>query len=482
MRSIFPRLSLSHWDILAILLCSVPAFYLLGVPAIYIWDEAVYANASFDMATGSSLLLPVNEEYNTKPPLVLWLQAISLNLFPWPEFAVRLPSAFSVTGILVLLLLALRRWHFSQWSRVLVGIAFVGHEGFIRHHISRTGDLDAVMTLFVVGYVIIVLDAIQSKKWTHKHHIFFFLMLIAAFYSKSIAGWMMLGPLGILWLLSPIRKVFLSLKFWVSALLALGICLGYYILRESMQPGYVLLTWGSEYIRMFSNVMPWHEQPFNFYFKNFVTLKTFTPWIFFLIGAIFYSLFFIKEKSIKEHLIRWIILALSYLLLISIPATKLEWYDAPAYPFFALILGVSADYLTRNLPQKWKLMWLVPITLILWRKIEFIRKDLSPRHAFEYEGAILRQIDVDQSTTVFMPVQTQEHQLQLDFYRKLKMKDANIDVSVVDSIHQLSKGDNIIISQSEYVLKIQNIYKIDTIKKWTGLGYEIRVIENVLRN
>ncbi len=475
MSLLFPKIEFCRWDYLAILICSVPAFYLLGTPAIYIWDEAVYVNASFDMANGASWLLPVDKEYNTKPPLVLWLQAISLSIFPWPEWAVRLPSALSVTGILILLTMALRRWGFQQWSRILVLVAFVGHEGFIRHHISRTGDLDAVMTFFVVGYTLIVLDAIHFKRWTSKHLIFFFVMIAAAFYSKSIAGWMMLGPLEILVLLSPIRKVFFKWKFWLGAILTLLVCFAYYLFRESLEPGYLALTWYSEYMRMFDNVMPWHEQPFNFYFKNFVVLKIYTPWVFFLMAAILYSVFLLKEKLIRDHLLRWIILGLGYMMLISIPAVKLEWYDAPAYPFFSLILGVVAAHLTGNLLGKWKLIWLIPIAFILWRKLNFIQKDIQPRHAFEFEGAMLRQANVHPNTKVFMPVQTPEHRLQLDFYRKLKKKESGHEIQVVESGDQVAVNDQIIISRQN--LKIfENQFEVDTITKYKDLGYLIKVL------
>ena len=475
MQSLFPKISLCSYDILAIVICSIPAFYLLGTPAIYIWDEAVYANASFDMANGSSWLLPNEGIYNTKPPLVLWLQAISLMIFPWPEWAIRLPSALAVVGILVLLVIALRRWGYDQWTRILVMVAFVGHEGFIRQHISRTGDLDAVMTFFVTGYVLVVLDAIHFNRWTRKHLITFFLMVIAAFYAKSIGGWIMLGPLAIIWMLSPLRKVFLSGKFWIGAFISLACCLLYYLLRESKQPGYMELTWFSEYMRMFKNIMPWHEHPLNYYFKNFVILKTYTPWIFVLMIAIVYSLFFVKEKPVRDHLQQWIILALGYMLIISIPAVKLEWYDAPAYPFFSLIIGVTAGYITRNIPARWKYLWLIPILLILWRKINFITKDIHPRHPFEHEGSILRKASVSNNTKVYMPVETYEHRLQLDFYKKLVRKEQGLEIPVFDNVTQISPGDHIILRQ-DHLKQVTDVFTVDTMKVWNGLGYEL-VIE-----
>ena len=59
MRKIFPVIDLDYRDWVFLLIMSIPAFYLLGVPSIYIWDEAVYVNASLDMADGASWWLPI---------------------------------------------------------------------------------------------------------------------------------------------------------------------------------------------------------------------------------------------------------------------------------------------------------------------------------------------------------------------------------------------------------------------------------------
>ncbi|MGB3080548.1 MAG: glycosyltransferase family 39 protein [Saprospiraceae bacterium] len=470
-----PKIKLSVWDYIAILICSVPAFYLLGSPAIYIWDEAVYANASLDMSQGHHWWVPEQAAYNTKPPLVLWLQAISLKCFPWPEFAVRLPSALSVTGILIMLSMALKRWGFTQWTRIFVLVCFVGNEGFIRHHIGRTGDLDAVMSFFVFGYSLIVLDAIHFNRWRKRHLILFFLMVIFSFYAKSIAGWMMLGPIGIIWILSPMRNVLWSKQFFLGGILSAVICMFYYVSRESIQPEFMRLAWHSEYLRMFSNVMPWHEHGFGYYFKNFVSLHTYTPWIFFLLAGIGYSLFILKSKSVNGHLLRWIIISLSYMLLISIPADKLEWYDAPVYPFFALILGTVSGHLADRIPNWWKITMLIPILFIFWRKINFILSDTRPRHPFEYEGAILRQIEDVDSVKVFMPVQTPEHRLQLDFYRKFIFQKTGNEIKVFDRTNDLLTGDHIIV-RNENVKKVNDNFNVDTLKSWDGLGYELKIL------
>lgn len=471
-----PKLNLSLQDWTFIMVCSIPAFYMLGDPAIYIWDEAVYANASFDMANGASWWLPVHGDYNTKPPLVLWMQAITLGIVPSLEWAIRLPSALAVTGILFLFQIGLKRWGFDPWTRLLVMISFVGHEGFIRHHIARTADLDAVMTFFVVAYVMVVMDAIKQNRWTNRHMFYFFLAVVAAFYAKSIGGWMMLGPLVIVWILSPLRGILFSLKFWLAAILSAGICLLYYFAREMLQPGFFNLVWHSEYQRMFRNIMPWHEHGASYYFTNFISLRTFTPWIYFLIASVLYSLFLTRNRATRQVLLQWTILGLGYMLVITIPAVKLEWYDAPAYPFFALITGTVAGILVAMLPARWKILAYLPVIFVLIRKMDFIRHDIQPRHPFEYEGAMLRRTEINERIKVFMKVESPEHRLQLDLYVKQRDRLNGIKTDVIDQLTQVYPGDRIIISQADNHKLISASFELDTIKTWPGLGYEIEVI------
>lgn len=475
MNRAIPKIKFSVADWICILICSIPAFYLLGHPSIYIWDEAVYVNASWDMAHGASWLVPVNPTYNTKPPLVLWLQALCLKVIPSAEWAVRLPSAWAVSGILLMLQYALKRWGFDIWTRVLVLICFVANEGFIRHHIGRTGDLDAVMSFFMTAYALTLLDAIVQRRWTHRHVVAFFIAVVGAFYSKSIGGWLLLAPLLFVWLLSPLRIVLIRPRFWIAGASALMVCMAYYLVREMMQPGYLDLVIHSEYMRMFSNVMPWHEHGPAYYFSNFKLLGTYYPWNIVLALSTVTGLFFIKDSKVKEHLIRWIILGAGFMLMITIPAVKLEWYDAPAYPWFALIIGGVIGHFVSRAPESMRWLILIPAALLLWRKMDFIQKDQFARHPFEYEGAMLRDVKEMMPNKVYMEVEHPEHQLQLDFYRKWIAEQTGKNVEVVDTISNVVEGDQLLISQKPALEKIQSLYAIDTIRVWAGLGYEVSV-------
>jgi regulator of RNase E activity RraB len=65
--------------------------------------------------------------------------------------------------------------------------------------------------------------------------------------------------------------------------------------------------------------------------------------------------------------------------------------------------------------------------------------------------------------------------LQLDFYRKWVLEEKGLTVPVIDTISQVQMGDQIIISQTGELAKIQEKFDIDTIATWKGLGYTIQV-------
>ena len=82
-------------------------FHDLGRFPIFQWDEARYVNNSIEVPTlGNWFHFTMDgaiDTWNFKPPLVLWLQALSMQVFGMNEWAVRLPSALAGVGMAVLL-------------------------------------------------------------------------------------------------------------------------------------------------------------------------------------------------------------------------------------------------------------------------------------------------------------------------------------------------------------------------------------------
>jgi len=81
----------------------------LGTVHLFDWDEINFAESAREMlVTGNYTRVQINfEPFWEKPPLFIWLQALSMHLFGVNEFAARLPNA--LCGTITLLVLFFHR-------------------------------------------------------------------------------------------------------------------------------------------------------------------------------------------------------------------------------------------------------------------------------------------------------------------------------------------------------------------------------------
>jgi 4-amino-4-deoxy-L-arabinose transferase-like glycosyltransferase len=94
---------------LFILIISFPLFVNLGDHPIRLWDESRNAINALDMFSNGNYLVTHYEGnpemWNTKPPLLIWLQVLFFTLIGPSELALRLPSAFAALGVCITLYL-----------------------------------------------------------------------------------------------------------------------------------------------------------------------------------------------------------------------------------------------------------------------------------------------------------------------------------------------------------------------------------------
>src|SRR5262245_41457372 len=97
---------------LVILLAALNAFGRIGQETITEWDESLYATSAAEMVqSGNWIATTFNQEldyYNSKPPLNVWLIALSFKMFGVSIVALRLPSAIAAVSTVVLLIWWLR--------------------------------------------------------------------------------------------------------------------------------------------------------------------------------------------------------------------------------------------------------------------------------------------------------------------------------------------------------------------------------------
>ena len=131
-----------------------------------LWDESRLAVNALEMSlTGPSIVTTfgfVPDLWNTKPPLLIWLMALSLQLIPNPELALRTPSA--IAALLTLLITCAFTWRVTRSPVValLAGMLLVCSRGFYSSHAARTGDYEALLVLFTTSYVAVLYFLVRA--------------------------------------------------------------------------------------------------------------------------------------------------------------------------------------------------------------------------------------------------------------------------------------------------------------------------------
>src|SRR5688572_13968954 len=81
------------------LLIYVPVFGYLDIQPLRTWDESRIAINALEMLENGDWIATyysgVPDNWNTKPPLLIWLQVILMKTIGVNEVAIRLPSAFA---------------------------------------------------------------------------------------------------------------------------------------------------------------------------------------------------------------------------------------------------------------------------------------------------------------------------------------------------------------------------------------------------
>lgn len=299
------------------------------------WDESTYAVNAYEMWKNENYLTPhmkgvADFEWNTKPPLMLWLQVIFIKFIGFNELAVRLPSALaaSITAFSLFFVTA-RRYH---WLMALtIFIAFITCMGISTFHASRTGDLDAVLLLFLwlsLSSYYTWLENNDSKSlW------YFFLFLTLAYFTKSIAAFLFLPSIFLLTLIHKKVKYVLTQKtFYEGLLLLLTSITAYVALRQNDGP-YIEGLISHEFNRVYE--IKHHVQPFDYYFNALFEGHFFWTWL--AIPGIILAL---RDAQTKKLALFLFVCFAGYFFVISYASVKLIWYMLPEM----LILSWFAGY------------------------------------------------------------------------------------------------------------------------------------------
>ncbi len=469
-----------------------PLFYHLDSLSVRLWDEGRRSVNAYEMMNNDrpivNLYHGAPDLWNTKPPMITWLQALSMKVFGVNELALRLPSALAGLFTAVVILLFSIYYFNDFWFGFIAVLVLVTSQGYITTHGTRTGDIDALLTFFLTAGVLTFFRYVESDR--RKFLYAFFVFLSLGVLTKGIAG-LFFTPALVLYALY--RKKFLPLlkniHFYAGLLVFFIIAGGFYLLRERAVPGYLEAVWHNELGGRYLSTLEGNEGGFLYYYHLLVKSQ-FTYYIFLIPLGLIAGLIN-RELKWKRFTVFLIMLILQFFLLISFSKTKLRWYDVPLFPFLAMMAGVfiwwvfkHADVIRwkeKELRIKWfpymvlALLFFFPYKNIIWLNDGKEKKPWN--ESFFYVTYYLRDASRglhDLNNCYFLYHGTNP---QNEFYMNI-MKDNGIRIEEI-SLEDIRDGYRVITSQEEMQKLLNERYntEIDSVDKnviiYTVLGKKI---------
>ncbi len=329
--------------IIILCMCCFPLFFRLDALPVRMWDEARNAVSALEMLQNKNVVVRYfdgnPDSWDVKPPLLIWLQVISMKIFGVNELAVRMPSAVAALLTAFFLIYYFHRFHNKRYIGYIAAFVLVTSQGYVEQHLARTGDHDALLVLFTTLIILLYYEFLTRSENSNLKLGTITALLILGVYTKSIAIMMILPGLLLMTLVyGEHRKIFMNRCFYLCVLAFLLICGSYYLLREHMQPGYLSIVWNEEWFPRYLNTNErFYIGSFFFYIRN-LALSRYAYWLYFLVAATIILLW--QSRKQKRSLPVYLMVnSLLFLLVIS-AGSKNIWYDGPLYPLMAVIIAL----------------------------------------------------------------------------------------------------------------------------------------------
>ena len=326
--------------LILVILISIPIFTKLSALPFREYDEARLATNAYEMHKNGNWLVTyfhnAPEMWNTKPPFLIWLQVICIKLLGFGELAIRLPIAIAAFLTCILLFGMCAKYLEDELLGFIAAITLASMSGFIHVHISRTGDYDGLLIFFITPSSFWFFVFLETKQ--NKFLYFFFLTLALGVLTKSVAA-LLFSPAIFIYCVwqKQLVDILKNKHFYFSLSIFLFIAIGYYLLREHYNPGYIKAVQQNELGGRFLHTLEYHKESFWFYYNNILKDHVYY-WILIPCGLLIGLSS--KDKRIVRFTVFITLIVITFFLIISKAQTKLDWYSAPLFPFLALLIAL----------------------------------------------------------------------------------------------------------------------------------------------
>lgn len=462
-----------------IVLCSFPLFYRLDALPLRQWDEAKNAVSAIEMSQNKNYIVRYYDGepdyWGVKPPLLTWLQVISMNIFGMNEAAIRIPSACAALLTIFFII-----WYFNKFYRKIhIGyisvLILVTSSGYIGRHGARTGDHDALLILFTTMIILLYYEFLTSPKLNNRLLCTIALAVFLAILTKGVTVLMILpGLLIITFILKSQHRIFYNKRFYLCLVSVLLLTAGYYLWREHLQPGYLKTVWNEELFPRYFNTNEEFDYVSFLYYGRMFFAERYSFWIYFLILSIGF-LPFIPDSKQKRLGIFLFIVALSYFLIIS-AGTKNLWYDALLYPLFSTLIAIMICNLTgmvrlMNQPIKKQFkIWFVA-ALLIYPSYSIIKEvKRKHEHTWDVETYAISYVLRDwlyEKETFEAPaaIAFDGYYSHILFYTEALAIETG-DTIPVKTVNEISKGDTILLSQQHIMDRLDSLFTCEVLVTW----------------
>ncbi len=326
---------------LGLLLATVAAAFFTGIGSLPLFDldEGAYAEATREMfESGNFLATTLNglPRYD-KPILFYWLQALSVSLLGWNEFALRLPSAIGGTAWALATALFVGRLRGIR-AGCLAGIVVA--TSWLVGMIGKAAIPDAVLNFFICSTMFSIY---LHHREGHRRY------LLSAFAFMGL-GFLTKGPVAVLIPLSVSLVFYLSsgdCRRWLRAitdrrgwLVFAAIALPWYLAIVVVEgPGFVMGFFLTHNLGRFTQAMEGHGGSFLYYLP--VVLVGTLPYTG-LIATLFRHGAAIVRDPLERYLLIWFVFVLVFF---SLSGTKLPHYINYGLTGLLVLMALHADRL-----------------------------------------------------------------------------------------------------------------------------------------
>jgi hypothetical protein len=189
-------------------------------------DEALYGHSAIAMAQSGDWITPrfMGRLALYKPPLLIWLSAASARILGISRLALRFPVALlsaMATGLIFLFAAELARWQAGVCAAILLA------SDHLWHVLGSSCMTDGLLVALYVA----AMYCLFSDPWLTSRRCFwgFSAAVATAILTKSIAGILPLGVLGLYWLSAPAKYKPTFLRVCLAGLLALALASPWFV-------------------------------------------------------------------------------------------------------------------------------------------------------------------------------------------------------------------------------------------------------------